>query len=168
MIKRVRTEFGPIDLLVNNAGIFEIISQQETTPEKWQEMLDVNLTGTYRVTWSIITEMIQRQQGVIVNVSSIAGLRPRPMSIAYAVTKAGMIAMTKGLAQALAPHNIRVNAVAPGLIDTDIIADVDESLKQELIQQTPIPRLGTPEEIGEKHPGVPLHDWPVEGFQKSF
>ena len=149
MLATIRQELGTIDVLINNAGIFEIIAHDDITMEKWQEMLDVNLTGTYRVTWAITPEMIEQSSGVIINISSIAGLRPRPNSIAYAVTKAGMIAMTKGLAQALAPHNIRVNAVAPGLIDTDIIADVDEALKQELIQQTPIPRLGTPEDIAE-------------------
>jgi len=149
MVEAVRSEFGPVDLLVNNAGIFEIISHEDTTPTKWQEMLDVNLTGTYRVIWAIKSEMIERQQGAIVNISSIAGLRPRPLSIAYAATKAGVIALTKGLAQALAPHGIRVNAVSPGLIDTEMIADVDESLKQQLIADTPIPRLGRPDEIAE-------------------
>ena len=140
---------GPIDLLVNNAGIFHFVSHEETTPEIWQRTMDVNLTSSYNVTWAVKQSMIERGFGRIVNVSSIAGLRPRPMSIAYAVSKAGMISLTKGLAEALAAHNIRVNAVAPGLIDTEIITSVEQSRLDEIITATPITRLGTPTEIAE-------------------
>ncbi len=149
MVDEVVNHLGPIDLLVNNAGIFHFVSHEETTPEIWQRTMDVNLTSSYNVTWAVKQSMIERGFGRIVNVSSIAGLRPRPMSIAYAVSKAGMISLTKGLAEALAAHNIRVNAVAPGLIDTEIITSVEQSRLDEIITATPITRLGTPAEIAE-------------------
>jgi 3-oxoacyl-[acyl-carrier protein] reductase len=93
--------------------------------------------------------MIQRGFGRIVNISSIAGLVPRPMSIAYAVSKAGVVALTKSLATAVAEHNVRVNAVAPGLIDTEIVADVDSSVLDGLIESTPMKRIGQAAEIAE-------------------
>jgi 3-oxoacyl-[acyl-carrier protein] reductase len=93
--------------------------------------------------------MIQRQFGRIVNMSSISALQARPMSIAYSVSKAGMTALTKSLAAAVAEYNIRVNAVAPGLIDTEIIKDVDPRVRESLVANTPLGRLGQPDDIAE-------------------
>jgi 3-oxoacyl-[acyl-carrier protein] reductase len=149
MIEQVEAELGPIELLVNNAGIFQSLSHEQTTLDVWQRTLDVNLSGTYHVTWAIKPGMIRRGYGRIVNIASIAGLRARPQCIAYAVSKAGVIALTKSLAEALAPHNIRVNAVAPGLIATEILDGVDPSVLDSLIRSSPIPRFGRPEEIAE-------------------
>ncbi|MAD79920.1 MAG: SDR family NAD(P)-dependent oxidoreductase [Pirellulaceae bacterium] len=149
MVTNVEAALGPIDLLVNNAGIFDFISHEETTPEQWQRTLDINLTGCYRVTWAVKAGMIQRQFGRIVNMSSISALQARPMSIAYSVSKAGMTALTKSLAAAVAEYNIRVNAVAPGLIDTEIIKDVDPRVRESLVANTPLGRLGQPDDIAE-------------------
>jgi len=149
MVNEVENTLGPIDLLVNNAGIFEHASHAETTVNHWQRTLDVNLTGTFVVTWAVKDGMIAREFGRIVNVSSIAGLRARPMSIAYSVSKAGVISLTKSLAEALATHNIRVNAVAPGLIDTEILDGVGQEALDRIVAATPIQRLGTPNEIAE-------------------
>jgi NAD(P)-dependent dehydrogenase (short-subunit alcohol dehydrogenase family) len=99
------------------------------------------------VTWAVKDSMIARRYGRIVNVSSISALEPRPMSIAYAASKAGMTGLTKSTAAALAAHDIRVNAVAPGLIETEIIDGVDMATLERLIDATPIKRIGTPEEI---------------------
>lgn len=147
MVADVQSRVGPIDLLVNNAGIFRQASHSETTLELWRRTLDVNLTGAYLVTWGVLEGMIERGFGRIVNIASIAGLRARPKSIAYAVSKAGLIGLTKSLSAAVAEHNVRVNAVAPGLIDTEILAGVDQSHLDELIDATPIRRIGRPEEI---------------------
>lgn len=147
MISHVTAELGPVDLLVNNAGVFNFVSYRETTPELWRRTMDVNLTGVYLVTWAVLDGMIEREFGRIVNISSIAALRPRPMSIAYAVSKAGLVALTRSLSDAVAKHNVRVNAVAPGLIDTEILEGVDQATLDALIQATPIPRIGQPEEI---------------------
>ena len=108
-----------------------------------------NLDSAFLVTWGVKESMIQREYGRIVNISSIAGVRPRPMAIAYAASKAGMIGFARSLAQALGPHNIRVNTVAPGLIATDILDGVAQQDLQDLIDATPIPRIGKAEEITE-------------------
>jgi len=147
MVAEVTEALGPIELLVNNAGIFHYVSHQETTPEIWRRTLDVNLTGAYLVTWAVKQSMIERRFGRIVNVASISALQARPMSIAYAVSKAGMIALTKSLSAAVAADNIRVNAVAPGLIDTEIIDGVEQSRLDTLVAATPMARIGKPEEI---------------------
>ena len=149
LVHTVKSTLGPVDLLINNAGIFDYVDHRATTHEQWQRTMDFNLNSAYLVTWAVKEEMTERGFGRIVNIASIAGLRARPHSIAYAVSKAGMIALTKSLAEAIAADNIRVNAIAPGLIETDIIADVDEAAKQKLIDATPMLRLGQPEEIAE-------------------
>ena len=149
MINRVQEELGPVDLLVNNAGIFEVVDHNQTSLDHWQPTLDVNLTGCYLVSWAVKDGMIERGFGRIVNISSIAALAARPMSIAYAASKAGMVALTKSLAAAIAENNVRVNAVAPGLIDTEIIEDVDRGALDDLIEATPMKRIGKATEIAE-------------------
>lgn len=115
----------------------------------WKRTLDINLTGTFLVTWGVKDGMVARRFGRIVNVSSISALDPRPMSIAYAASKAGVVAFTKSIAAALAGDNIRVNAVAPGLIDTEIIEGVDPAALDRIISATPMKRIGTPEEVAD-------------------
>ncbi len=149
LVSQVTDTLGDVELLVNNAGIFEVIPHNETTLEQWQRTLDINLTGTFLTTWAVKDSMIERQYGRIVNVASIAGLRARPSCIAYAVSKAGVISFTKSLAEALANENIRVNAIAPGLIDTQMIAEVSDESRQAIVEATPIPRLGTADEMAQ-------------------
>ncbi len=150
MVVQVQEALGPIDLLVNNAAVFDMASHEETTLKVWRQTLDINLTGTYLVTWAVKDSMIKRRWGRIVNISSIAALRARPMAIAYSVSKAGIIALTKSLSTALAPYDIRINAVAPGSIDTDMAADMGQETMNRLISNTSISRLGTPGEIGQR------------------
>lgn len=147
MVGRIAAELGPVELLVNNAGVFDYVSHTQTTPELWRRTLEVNLTGAYHVTWAVKPEMIRRRWGRIVNISSISALRPRPMAIAYATSKAGLIAFTQSLAEALAPEGIRINAVAPGLIDTEILGDVDPAVRENIVRQTPLGRIGRPEDV---------------------
>jgi len=149
MIAEISSRLGPVDLLVNNAGVFDYVSHAETTPVIWQRTLDVNLTGAFLVTWAVKDSMIERRYGRIVNMSSISALDPRPMSIAYAASKAGLVGFTKSVAGALAPHGIRVNCVAPGLIETEILAGVEPATLERLIEATPMKRIGTPEEIAK-------------------
>ncbi|QDU07980.1 SDR family NAD(P)-dependent oxidoreductase [Gimesia aquarii] len=147
MIGKVEAQLGEVELLVNNSGIFHYESHTELTEDSWRQMLDVNLTGTFLVTWRVKEGMLKRQFGRIVNLSSLSGLQPRPMAIAYAVSKAGMISFTQSTATAWAGDNIRVNAVAPGLIETEILSNIDKSDLEKIIEATPIPRMGTPEEV---------------------
>ncbi len=149
LVDRVEQEWGPIELLVNNAGVFDYLPPDELTPDIWRKTMDVNLTGVYLVTWAVKNSMIDRRFGRIVNVSSISGLRARPNSIAYAVSKAGVISFTKCIAEAWAGHNIRVNAVAPGLIDTEILSIVDQQALDAITAATPMQRMGTPDEIAQ-------------------
>jgi len=149
MVSEVIDALGPVDLLVNNAGVFHFLPHDETSLEIWRKTLDVNLTGAYLVTWAVKPSMIERGFGRIVNIASIAGLRPRPMSIAYAASKAGLIGLTKSLAEALAPHNIRVNAIAPGLIDTEILSDVSQERIDAIVQSTPLGRIGSGVDIAD-------------------
>jgi 3-oxoacyl-[acyl-carrier protein] reductase len=147
MVQEVTDKLGPVDLLVNNAGVFHFVSHEQTTLDVWRQTLDVNLTGAYLVTWAVKQSMIERGFGRIVNIASIAGLRARPMSIAYAASKAGIIGLTQSIAEALAAHNIRVNAVAPGLIDTGILAGVSQERIDAIIQSTPLHRIGRGEDV---------------------
>jgi 3-oxoacyl-[acyl-carrier protein] reductase len=147
MVRAVTEQLGPVDLLVNNAAVFHLLAAGELTSEVWHETLAVNLTGAYQVTWAVKDSMIARRFGRIVNLSSISALRARPRSMAYAVSKAGVVALTKCCAEAWAGHNIRVNAIAPGLIETDMIAGAEPHLLDKLIAETPMGRIGQPEEV---------------------
>lgn len=149
MVARINEQFGPIDMLVNNAGIFEYVQHEQATLEHWRRTIDVNLTSLFIVTWAVKQQMIDRNFGRIVNMSSISGLRSRPYGIAYSASKAGMIGFTKSVSEALAPHNIRMNAVAPGLIATEIIDDVDQPVIDRIIGETPLKRIGQPDEVAD-------------------
>ena len=149
MVEEATGALGPIELLVNNAGIFHFLSHDETTLDVWRKTLDVNLTGAYLVAWAVKPSMIERRFGRIVNIASIAGLRARPMSIAYAASKAGLIGLTKSTAEALAKHNIRVNAIAPGLIDTEILAGVSQERLDAIVDSTPLGRIGRSEDVAD-------------------
>lgn len=147
MVGEVEEVLGPIDILVNNAGIFDFGSHETTTAEQWRRTLDVNLTGAFLVSWAIKDGMIERGFGRIVNVSSIAGLRARPNSIAYAASKSGMIGLTKSFAEAVAGYGLTVNAIAPGLIATEILDGVEQEVLDQLVEATPMGRIGAPEDI---------------------
>lgn len=149
MVTRINDELGPIDMLVNNAGIFEYVTHEAATLDHWRRTLETNLTGLFIMTWAVKQQMIARGYGRIVNMTSISGLRSRPYGIAYAASKAGAIGFTKSVAEALIGHNIRVNAVAPGLIETEIIDDVDAGVLERIVAQTPMKRIGQPDEIAD-------------------
>ncbi len=147
LIAEVDAALGPVDLLVNNAGIFDYGDHHETTVQLWHRTIAVNLTSAFLVSWAVKDGMIQRGYGRIVNVASIAALRPRPNSIAYAASKAGMVGLTRSLAEGVAGDGVRVNAIAPGLIETDILADVDTGVLDDLVEATPMKRIGQPDDI---------------------
>lgn len=147
MVGEIESNWGPVELLVNNSGIFIYQSHRELTENDWRQMLDVNLTGTFLVTWRVKEGMLKNNFGRIVNMSSLSGLQPRPMSIAYAVSKAGVVSFTQSTAVAWAKDNIRVNAIAPGLIDTEILAGVNQDDLDKIIEATPIPRMGEVSEV---------------------
>jgi 3-oxoacyl-[acyl-carrier protein] reductase len=146
LVGQIRKQLGPIDLLVHCGAISNIKDHTELSEDAWREMIDVNLTGAYLVVFAVKDEMLGRGFGRIVTVSSIAALRPRKMQIHYASAKAGVIAMTRCCAEAFAP-NVRINCVAPGLIETEMAHVLPDSTIERIKSETPLGRLGTPEEV---------------------
>lgn len=140
-------QLGPIDYLVHSGAISNIQDHSTLSLDLWRETIEVNLTGTYLAVFAVKDEMIARNFGRIVTLSSVAALRPRKMQIHYASAKAGVIAFTRCCAEAFAPHNVRINCVTPGLIDTEMARVLPPETMQAVIDQTPLGRLGTPEEM---------------------
>src|SRR5713226_6511358 len=137
-------QLGPIDYLVHSGAISNIQDHRTLSLDLWRETIEVNLTGTYLAVFAVKDEMIERRFGRIVTLSSVAALRPRKMQIHYASAKAGVIAFTRCCAEAFAPHNVRINCVAPGLIDTEMARVLSDKMIQDVVEQTPLGRLGTP------------------------
>lgn len=147
LVDLTREQLGPIDYLVHCGAISNVQDHTTLTYELWRETIDVNLSGTYLAVFAVKDEMIRRRFGRIVTVSSVAALRPRKMQIHYASAKAGVIAFTRCCAEAFAPYNVRVNCVAPGLIETEMAHVLSEETIRSVVEQTPLGRLGEPEEI---------------------
>ncbi len=147
MVAQSTAALGSIELLVNNAGDVGNMDFDQLTPEHWDQIIGINLTGPFNVIWAVKDGMVQQQFGRIVNVSSIAALAPRPNQFAYAAAKAGVISFTKSACDPLASHNIRINSLAPGAIDTDMIHEISPEMLEHLRSTTPLQRLGTPEEM---------------------
>lgn len=145
-IKKVFDEVGDIDLLVNNAGVSLIKMINDVTPDDYEAVTAVNERAVYFASKHAALSMIKKHSGAIINISSIWGQCGASCETLYSMTKAGVIGLTKALAQELAPSNITVNCIAPGIIDTRMNDMFD---KQELIDEVPLGRLGTPEEIAQ-------------------
>ncbi len=137
--------FGGIDILVNNAGILKDKALMMMDPQDWKDVIDTNLTGYFNMAKACIVTMMKQKSGNIVNISSIAGVVGIPRQVNYSSAKAGIIGLTKSLAREVAPYNIRVNAIAPGYIETDMTKDLKQ--KEELSKRIPSGRFGKPEEV---------------------
>ena len=146
-IRTVEREFSSVDLLVNNAGIAQQDLFQYTDAALWRRLFAVNVDGAYNAIQAVLPEMIARQSGAIVNISSMWGLRGASCEVGYSATKAAIIGLTRSLAMELAPSHIRVNCVAPGVIRTDMVEKLGQETMDALQEQTPLGRLGTPEDI---------------------
>jgi 3-oxoacyl-[acyl-carrier protein] reductase len=149
LVAETRRQLGPIDLVAHCGAISNTCDHDELSFERWKEMIDVNLHGAFRVVFAVKDEMIQRRFGRIVMLSSVAALRPRARQIHYSVSKAGVIALTRCCAEAFAPHNVRMNGIAPGLIETEMAKVLTPEQAQTVISQTAMGRIGQPEEIAE-------------------
>jgi 3-oxoacyl-[acyl-carrier protein] reductase len=147
MTEAVRERLGPIDLLVNNAGIASSTPHDDLPFATWKRMFEVNVDGPFLTTFAVKDEMIAREYGRIVNISSLAGIKIKGRMISYATTKAALISFTRHCAEAFAPFNIRVNCVAPGLTNTELARSANPDLVEHLISITPMGRIGEPEEI---------------------
>lgn len=146
-VQEAFSQLPALDALICNAGIAHYGLISDITPDEWRRIFAVNVDGIFHCVRAALPGMLRKQAGAIVTVSSMWGQVGASCEAAYSATKGAILALTKALAQELGPSGIRVNAVAPGVIQTDMCAHVDPSVMEGLRQQTPIERLGTPEDI---------------------
>lgn len=149
MVEKACRAFGRIDVLVNNAGVAQQKLFTDITPREWDEMFDVNVKGVYRCCKAVLPGMISRKSGSIVNVSSIWGVVGASCEAHYSAAKAAVIGLTRALAKELGPSGIRVNCVAPGVIDTAMNAHLDDEAKAALKEETPLGVIGMPRDVAE-------------------
>lgn len=147
--KAIVEQVGTIDTLVNNAAVSVVDVFQCVSEEDCMSLYRVNLFGTVDMTRAILPTMLQQHAGNIINITSVWGQTGASCEVDYSVTKGGIIAFTKALAKEVAPSGIRVNAVSPGVIDTEMNAHLSEEDRQELAEETPLQRIGKPEEIAD-------------------
>ncbi len=146
-VKRVIDEYGKIDVLVNNAGITKDNLLIRMTEDDFDKVISVNLKGTFNMSKIVSSYMIKQKCGNIVNISSVVGVAGNAGQVNYSASKAGIIGITKSMAKELASRNIRVNAVAPGFIKTNMTDVLSEKVKESINAQIPLKRMGEPEEI---------------------
>lgn len=147
MINYIIDKYGKIDVLINNAGISQIKMFNDITEEDWNNMINTNLTSAFFTTKAVINNMIHNKNGCIINISSIWGMVGSSCEVHYSAAKAGLIGMSKALAKELGPSNIRVNAIAPGDIDTDMNKELSKESIEEIKEETPLGRIGKPIDI---------------------
>jgi 3-oxoacyl-[acyl-carrier protein] reductase len=146
-ILKVHQEFVRIDFLVNNAGITKDNLLLTMKPEEWNDVLQTNLYGVFHCSKAVLKPMMKQKYGKIVNITSIAGISGNPGQTNYSASKAGVIGFTKALAKEMGKRNICVNAVAPGMIETEMTAGLPEELKKEYLNSIPLGRFGRAEEV---------------------
>ena len=140
-------KYKNIDVLINNAGIDSMELFTDITAEEWKRIMDTNLNSVFYMTQEVVKHMLKRKEGSIINISSIWGIVGASCEVAYSVSKAGIDAMTKSLAKELGPSNIRINSIAPGIIDTDMNKNLTKEEKEEIVKEIPLGRIGRPEDI---------------------
>ena len=147
LVNDVVTEFGNIDILVNNAGITRDTLMMRMTEDMWDDVIRINLKSAFNLTKAVQKYMLKQRKGSIINMSSIVGLGGNAGQANYAASKAGMIAFTKSVAQEIGARNIRVNAIAPGFIETEMTGQLSEDVKKEWAEKIPLKRAGKPEDV---------------------
>lgn len=147
IVEDVLSRFGELDALVNNAGIRRDALMYNMTAEQWSEVMDTNLRGVFSITHAILPAMLKQRRGAIVNVASVSGLRGVVGQTNYSASKGGLIAMTRSLAREVARSGVRVNCVAPGLVETDMLSGLDANLKREMIHEIPMRRAIRADEV---------------------
>lgn len=146
-VKRAEESLGHIDCLINNAGISSFSLFTDLTLEEWNRFLSINLTGAFLYSKAVIPSMVSRKSGSIINISSMWGLVGSSCEVHYSTTKAALIGFTKALAKELGPSGIRVNAIAPGVIATDMNNELSEEDVNALTEETPLMKIGKPEDV---------------------
>lgn len=149
LVEYTLKKYGRIDILINNAGIAEFKEFTQITDEDWNKMISINLNSVFIMSQEVVNDMIRNKEGCIINISSIWGIVGSSCEVHYSTAKAGIIGMTKALAKELGPSNIRVNTIAPGIINTEMNNDIDEDAIETIKNQTPLERIGTPQDIAK-------------------
>lgn len=149
LIRYAINKYGKIDVLINNAGISQTKLFTDITDEDWHKMMDNDLSSAFYCTREASKNMIHNKNGLIINISSIWGITGASMEVHYSTAKAGMIGFTKALAKELGPSGIRVNAIAPGIIDTDMNKEYSEDDIENIKQEIPLEKVGKPENISK-------------------
>jgi 3-oxoacyl-[acyl-carrier protein] reductase len=147
-VKAALAEAGGFDVLVNNAGITRDGLSMRMKPGDWQQVLDINLTAPFLISQIVSQDMIKKRRGSIINMSSVVGLHGQGGQVNYAASKAGLIGFTKSLAKEIGSRGVRVNAIAPGFIETDMTAQLGEEAKKSFADAIPLKRVGSPEDVG--------------------
>ncbi|MCR4563586.1 MAG: SDR family oxidoreductase [Clostridiales bacterium] len=147
VFEKIQKELGTVSVLINNAGISSQSVFTDITDEMWSEMLGINLTGVFNCCRAALPDMIKNHSGVIINIASMWGEVGSSCEVHYSAAKAGVIGLTKALAKEVGVSGIRVNAVSPGVIKTDMLSSFSENDLEELRNETPLMRLGTPEDV---------------------
>jgi len=146
-VKQVIERFGQIDVLVNNAGITKDMLLMRMKKEDFEQVIDTNLVGTFNVTKNVVPYMMKARSGRIINISSVVGISGNAGQTNYSASKAGIIGFTKSLAKEIASRNILVNAVAPGFIETNMTDVLKDDVKQEIVKNIPLKRMGTTQDV---------------------
>ncbi len=147
MVRQVLEKLGRLDILINNAGVTKDKALMMMTEDDWRQVIDTNLNGTFNVTRNCIVTFLKQKQGNIINVSSVSGIAGMARQTNYAASKAGIIGFTKSLAKEVAAHNIRVNAIAPGFIETDMLSELKDEQRGEIKKMVPLGRIGRSEDV---------------------
>lgn len=146
-VEQVKKEYGKIDVLINNAGISQIKLFTDITNSEWEEMIKINLSSVFYTTRETVKGMIEEKNGCIINISSIWGETGASCEVHYSTAKAGVDGMTKALAKELGPSGIRVNSIAPGIINTKMNKDLNQEEIEKIKEEIPLERIGNPQDI---------------------
>ena len=149
MVDQAIEELGSVDVLVNNAGITQDTLMLKMTEDDFEKVLKVNLTGAFNMTQAVLKQMIKAREGAIINMSSVVGLMGNIGQANYAASKAGLIGFTKSVASEVANRNVRVNAIAPGMIESDMTAVLSDKVKDAMLTQIPMKQFGQAEQVAE-------------------
>ncbi|OGX09065.1 MAG: hypothetical protein A2Z88_08095 [Omnitrophica WOR_2 bacterium GWA2_47_8] len=146
-VQKTKEEFGGLDILINNAGIIIDKAFMLMSEDDWRQVIDTNLNGTFNATRACIVSFLKQKDGVIINISSVSGIFGLPRQVNYSASKGGINAFTKALAKEVAGHGVRVNAVAPGFIETEILTNFTPEQKEEIAKVVPLGRIGSVEDV---------------------
>jgi len=149
MVEGIKSHFGRLDIIVNNAGILRDKALMLMEEQDWEEVIATNLSGAFNLIRAAIVTFMKQKNGNIINITSVAGTKGMPRQVNYSASKAGMIGLTKSLAREVGPYNVRVNAIAPGFIDTDMVKDLKDNHKEDLLKAIPLNRFGKAKEVAK-------------------